>query len=231
MSDSLSRGNPPKMARRKLWPIAAVLGLSLFTAGAHAQDSVPAKKAQPVSAPHNQVLYIEPVTMWIIYNDDDINVFSLGYERLLGRGWSLLLNFHGNYYSDKGSDNDYYTEEHAEGIGLGLRRYIAGGFSGSYLTLQSDYINSERSGKVYNYSGGYYDQFGNWVYAPSGGATFHEYPHLWLTQFSCGYKWQMKYLVIDMSVGGAAYVGAEIYTGLTTSGSIGLPFNSSTFAF
>ncbi len=97
--------------------------------------------------------------------------------------------------------------------------------------MQSDYINNERKGKSYAYYGGYYDTNGNWVYGNNGGEAFHELRHLWFTQFSCGYKWQMKYLVIDLSVGGAAYVGSEIYTGLTTSASLGLPFNSSTFAF
>lgn len=232
MSNTLSREIPSKKAPENLGFKAVLLALALFIAGVQAQESQRDSRPEPKQRPNNQVLYIEPITMWVIAVSSDIDVFSLGYERTLGeRGWSMLLNFHGNYYSNRGSGEEYYTDEHAEGIGLGLRRYITGGFSGSYLTLQSDYINNERSGKAYNYSYGYYDQFGNWVNGSQVDGTFHEYRHLWLTQFSCGYKWQMKYLVVDMSIGGAAYVGSEIFTNLTTSASIGLPFNSSTFAF
>lgn len=162
-----------------------------------------------------QVHYIEPVMMGIVAGNIDIGTLAFGYERKLGAGpLSLLVNLHGGYFE---SDYDYEAEkEYAFGLGLGLRRYFTTAFSGSYITGQSDYIQGYQRQPEYN-----------WNPVTNVGATENvvSHPMLSVTQVSIGYKWQWKYLALDLSIGGAFYLNDdEAYTMLIAGVNVGAPF-------
>lgn len=169
----------------------------------------------PASEPAKQVLYIEPVMMGIVGSNTDIGTLVFGYERKLGAGpLSLLVNLHGGY-SESNDDYDNH-KEFAYGLGLGLRRYFTTAFTGSYVTGQSDYIQGYQRQPEYSW---------DLITGISSNETVVSNPMLSVTQVSIGYKWQWKYLALDLSIGGAFYLNEdEAYTMLIGGVNVGAPF-------
>jgi hypothetical protein len=209
--------------------LAASMGLMAIGTLAHAE------KVTPEPAPdHNQVLYLEPMAMILVSSYMTLNtqIFSMGYERRLGSGpASLLVNLHGGYSEEDNNYDGHPRTDYAIGFGLGFRRYIGDAFSGSYLTVQSDYIRGEKWGTQYNYNPSpIYDQLGNSIYQPYPTEPFSEKQFLSMSQISYGYKFQWKYIVVDLSLGGAFYLTQdEAKTNLIGGANLGVPFNASAF--
>ena len=117
------------------------------------------------SYPKN-VLYAQPIATSILSGFTDHAIVSVAYERsLTGKGLALLVPLHAGYYDDE-SESQF-----ALGFGWGVRKYIGRPFSGSYLTLQSDYVYD-------------WDEYTPWSY--SSKVVTEDFVSI--TQLSFGYK-------------------------------------------
>ncbi len=180
----------------RAWILSALIGLAAS-----------ASRAEPEPENRNAI-FIAPLTMIIAGSSLEFPVVSMSYERMLGRGYSLYLPFHGGYY-----DSEDEKATWAVGFGGGLRKYIGRPFSGSYFTFQYDQFLTNQESNDWNTNGSVDESL----------AFF---------QLSYGYKFQWSQFALDLGIGGAFYITeTEKFTRPITAVNIGFPFSSKTFGF
>ena len=171
---------------------------------------------------NRNAIFASPVTMIVNSGMLDYPVISIAYERCLtDAGVSAFIPLHAGYTENENE------KDIAFGSGLGVRKYFGRAFSGTYLTVQSDYIKSYVRRNEYTYNNGF-DSNGNplpGTYAPK---VTRDY--LSISQLSFGYKWAWRQFTLDLSGGGAFYAqDKDKYTNFIASANVGFPFGAGTF--
>lgn len=198
------------MQLKSIFPFASLLLVLALAQGGETPDI------------NRNAIFASPVTMIVNSGMLDYPVISIAYERsLTDAGVSVFIPLHAGY-TENVDEKDI-----AFGSGLGLRKYFGRAFSGTYLTVQSDYLKSYVRRNDYVYNNGF-DLNGNPIAPTYTPRITRDY--LSISQLSFGYKWAWRQFTLDLSGGGAFYAqDKDKYTNFIASANMGFPFGAGTF--